>query len=98
MSQGFGDKHHAALQRLFDIAKHDTGQSRRVADFLMAWWNPDDLGRWDFRDFWALDRVICDDILLVMDGIRWAQSYPDALGYKQDIMAVIRAWRPDIEV
>jgi hypothetical protein len=29
----------AALERLIDIAHRDTGQSRRVADFLLPWWN-----------------------------------------------------------
>lgn len=29
----------AALERLLKIAQGDTGQSRRVADFLLAWWN-----------------------------------------------------------
>ena len=29
----------AALERLIAIAHSDTGQSRRVADFLLAWWN-----------------------------------------------------------
>jgi hypothetical protein len=28
-----------ALERLIEIAKRDTGQSRRVADLLLAWWN-----------------------------------------------------------
>jgi hypothetical protein len=28
-----------ALMRLFAIARGDTGQSRRVADFLLAWYN-----------------------------------------------------------
>jgi hypothetical protein len=32
----------AALTRLIPIAMSDTGQSKRVADFLMAWWNGPD--------------------------------------------------------
>lgn len=32
------DNERAALARLIKIAKGDTGQSRRVADFLLAWW------------------------------------------------------------
>ncbi len=34
----------AGLDRLFAIAKSDTGQSARVANFLLAWWNGTDLG------------------------------------------------------
>ena len=29
----------AALERLIGIAQDDSGQSRAVADFLLAWWN-----------------------------------------------------------
>ena len=29
----------AALDRLIGIAQRDTGQSRKVANFLLAWWN-----------------------------------------------------------
>ncbi len=27
-----------ALDRLFDLAASDTGQARRAANFLLAWW------------------------------------------------------------
>src|ERR1051326_3297513 len=33
------EEHHAAIRRLLSIALRDTGQSRRVADFLLAWYN-----------------------------------------------------------
>jgi hypothetical protein len=35
----------AALDRLVAIAQSDTGQSRRVANFLLAWWNAGSCGR-----------------------------------------------------
>lgn len=34
----------AALERLLGHAQRDTGQSRRVADFLLAWWNAANCG------------------------------------------------------
>jgi hypothetical protein len=34
------EKESAALLRLIEHAKRDTGHSLRVADFLLAWWNP----------------------------------------------------------
>jgi hypothetical protein len=34
----------AALDRLLAIAQADTGQSRRVANFLLAWWNAGECG------------------------------------------------------
>jgi hypothetical protein len=33
------DAERAALERLIKIAQGNTGQSRRGADFLLAWWN-----------------------------------------------------------
>jgi len=36
-----------ALARLIEIAQKDTGQSRRVADFLLAWHNAAENGGWD---------------------------------------------------
>ena len=33
-----------ALARLFEVAKRDTGQSRRVASFLLAWHNAEENG------------------------------------------------------
>ncbi len=37
----------AAFHRLVAIAQRDTGQSRRVADFLLAWWNAGECGGFD---------------------------------------------------
>ena len=34
------------LERLLRIARRDTGQSRRVADFLLAWHNAEENGGW----------------------------------------------------
>jgi hypothetical protein len=33
-----------ALARLFAIAARETGQARRVADFLLAWYNAPEKG------------------------------------------------------
>jgi hypothetical protein len=38
------------------IAKRDTGQSRRVANFLLAWHNPEENGGWDPTDLWNVIR------------------------------------------
>ena len=39
MRSSVPDKSRAALERLIQIAQGDTGQSRIVANFLLAWWN-----------------------------------------------------------
>lgn len=52
------DSAQAALTRLIPIAMSDTGQSKRVADFLMAWWNGPDLGHFQIADMFGLDVAI----------------------------------------
>jgi hypothetical protein len=42
-----------ALDNLLRIAQRDTGQSRRVADFLLAWWNAGQCGSYDLTAAWA---------------------------------------------
>lgn len=37
----------SAIRRLMTIASQDTGQSRRVANFLLAWHNAEGNGGWD---------------------------------------------------
>jgi len=82
-----------ALERLLRIARQDTGQARRVADFLLAWHNAEENGGWDPVDLWNVDDVIADDMLTVTRLIRDSHSYPDALGFSEEISAVWRLWR-----
>lgn len=85
----------AALERLIKIAQSDTGQSRRVADFLLAWWNASDCGSFDLTTLWSLDREIVADMTIVFAMIGRIHSYPDALGYKEHFVAIVEAWRPE---
>lgn len=84
---------HAALERLIAIAKSDTGQSRRVANFLLAWWNAGRDGGFDFTDLWMVDEAIASDMMTVLELIRGSRSYPDSLGYGADFEAIVTAWR-----
>src|SRR4051812_39581255 len=59
------EKENAALRRLIEHAKRDTGQSRRVADFLLAWWNPGQCGGFDFTAMWGCDEEIVEDMIVV---------------------------------
>ena len=68
----------AALDRLVTIAQGDTSPARRVANFLLAWWNASDCGGFDFTDLWMLDRAIIDDLLSVIQLIVLRHTYPDA--------------------
>jgi hypothetical protein len=83
----------AALERLLAIAKSDTGQSRRVANFLLAWWNAGRDGGFDFTDLWNVDAAIADDMMTVIGFIRRRHSYPDSLRYGPDFEALVVAWR-----
>ena len=83
-----------ALERLIDIAQGDTGQSRKVANFLLAWWNAEECGGFDLTDVWAVDTPIAVDMLRVFALLAGCQQYPDTMGYGKQFEAIIRAWRP----
>jgi hypothetical protein len=82
-----------ALERLLRIARHDTGQARRVANFLLAWHNAEENGGWDPVDMWNVDAAIAGDMLTVMRLISESHRYPDGLGFSEEIASVWRLWR-----
>lgn len=88
----------ASLKRLIEHAKRDTGQSRRIADFLLAWWNPAQCGGFDFTAMWGCDQAITEDMITVFTFIAKNNTYPDALGFDLDFAAIIREWRPELAV
>jgi hypothetical protein len=83
-----------ALERLIKIAKSDTGQSSRVANFLLAWWNAPRDGGFDMTDLWNVDRAIADDMCVVFNLIAHSWSYPDLFGYRADFEQMVTNWRP----
>ncbi|MFK3649313.1 hypothetical protein ACI2IY_12895 [Lysobacter enzymogenes] len=86
----------AALERLIAIAVTDSGQARRVADFLLAWWNAGSCGSFDLTNLWAVDAAIARDMQTVIGLIARVHQYPDKLGYGKSFDAIVRAWRPDL--
>lgn len=86
----------AALERLIEIARRDTGQSRRVADFLLAWWNAGQCGGFDFTTAWGVDDAIAADMVTVFGLIVRVNNYPDTLGYEAEFNAIVREWRPEL--
>lgn len=52
----------AAFERLLKLAQSDTHQSRRAANFLLAWWNADSLGAFDPADLFGVDSAIAADM------------------------------------
>ena len=86
----------AALERLIAIAQSDTGQARRVADFLLAWWNAGSCGGFDFTDLWGVDHSIADDMVIVFSYVARANAYPDTLGFNVEFQSIVRGWRPEL--
>ena len=77
-----------------DIARGDTGQSRIVANFLLAWWNADEYGGFNLTDVWAVDETIAKDMLAVFEQLFHSRRYPDSLGYEKEFRSIIHKWRP----
>jgi hypothetical protein len=92
-----GNHEHEALKRLLEIGAADTGQSRRVADFLLAWWNAGSCGSFDITTAWGLDDAIVEDVITVFALAARCNSYPDTLGYEQEFERVVHAWRPELK-
>src|SRR5712692_9258118 len=82
-----------AVHRLLLIASQDTGQARRVADFLLAWHNAGENGGWDPVDLWSVDTAIADDMLMVLGLICESHRYPGELGFNKKIQAMWERWR-----
>jgi hypothetical protein len=85
-----------ALDRLIQIALGDTGQSRIVANFLLAWWNAEQCGGFDLTDVWGVDTSIAADMLHVFGLLAGCHEYPDTMGFAKDLEAIVRVWRPPL--
>lgn len=83
----------AALSRLVAIAKSDTGQSGRVANFLLAWWNAERDGGFNLTDLWNVDESIADDMIRVFTMVAQHRHYPDAYGLEFDFNQMVTDWR-----
>ena len=82
-----------ALDRLLNVAQRDTGQARRVANFLLAWHNAEENGGWDPVDLWNVDAGIADDMLKIIRLIRESHRYPGELGFDNEMDAMWALWR-----
>jgi hypothetical protein len=87
------EHHRNALVRLITIARSDTGQGRRVANFLLAWWNAEECGGFDLTDLWNLDGNIAADMVTVFAFVAGQHHYPDDLGYKEQFQCIVNEWR-----
>jgi hypothetical protein len=90
------DNELAALHRLVKITENDSGQCRRVASFLLAWWNAADCGGFDLTELWAVDEAIANDMLAVMRLIARQNDYPTAYGLGPQFERMVKDWRPQL--
>jgi len=84
-----------AFDILLPVAKRDTGQSVRTANFLSAWWNGSVNGHFQIVDIAAVDRELGDVMAIIK--LYLAQSgtaYADQWGRNQNIQELIDQWRP----
>lgn len=84
----------AALERLIRVAQSDTGQSRHIADLLLAWWSASETGGFDFTSFWKIDDKLVTDSLALIKWISGHHYYPDTLGYAEQFKAIQKKYRP----
>lgn len=83
-----------SLKRLIGHAKGSGAQSAKVANFLLAWWNANQMGKFDVRELWSLDEQIATDIVAVFNFIaNHCNVYPDSLGYEDEFKYVIALHR-----
>jgi hypothetical protein len=85
----------AALERLIAIALHDSGQSRKVASFLLAWWNARRCGGFDLTDAWNLDEGLHQDMIVVLRMTIRLNAYPDRLGYGEQLRQIEALWHAE---
>ena len=85
-------REHEALLRLLEVAAGNSGQSRMVADFLLAWWNAGSCGAYGITTAWGLDEVLAEDVITVFALASRVREYPDAEAFGR----VVAAWRPEL--
>lgn len=85
-----------ALERLIQIAKGASGGSRRAADFLLAWWNSGECGKFDLVELWGVSQNVAADMVTVFALVSKVHSYPDTLDYEKDFAHIIAVWRPEL--
>ena len=85
----------SALDRLIDVADSDTGQSRRVANFLLAWWNGEEWGHFPIADLFGVDAAIAEDMatLFAFLGQHPGAIYADAFGRREAMLRLAERWR-----
>lgn len=81
-----------ALDRLITVAKADTGQSRRIAAFLLSWWDGP-LGGAPIMDIAEVDRPLREDMLIIIAYLaEHGVTYAYAWNRRADMETLIDLW------
>ena len=91
------DRVRFALEKLLNIAHEDTGQGRRVANFLLAWWSADVHGGFDLTDLANVDREVAEDMVTVFTLLAREEDVVYPYDYRGEIEQIIGRWRPQAE-
>lgn len=70
-------------------------QGRRVANFLLAWWNAEALGGFDIADLFAVDRVVSEDMATMFTYLAREEDAVYPTDYRGEIESIIKRWRPE---
>jgi len=85
----------AALKRLLARAAEDDGEP--IADFLLAWWNPQTCGNVVISELWGHDAQTTADFTTVFGLAIRSMSRPDSLGYESEFNALLKLRRPHLK-
>lgn len=86
----------AALERLIEVARGDTHQSRYAANFLLAWWNAGELGGFDLTDARGVDAPIREDMITLFGFVARNSEYPSAYSFRSEFEDLVRLWQPGV--
>src|SRR3546814_1555848 len=76
-----------AIGRLLAIARSDTGQAARVADFLLAWWDGGTNGHFPLLHLSNCDPTIGEDMVIIM---AYLTQEPRSEEQKSELQSLMR--------
>ncbi len=83
-----------AAEKLVNLAVQDTGQGRRAANFLLAWWNAEQHGGFDFTDLTNVDREIAEAMATIVVFLAQSSDYYYPTEYRHEIEQIITRRQP----
>lgn len=86
----------AAIEHLLALAERDLEQSRKVANFLLAWWNAAENGGFDFADLCGMNQESASACSVIFNYSTRHGAIPLNLGYEPRFKALALKWRAPI--